>query len=172
MGYCFKRKIRIAIKSIDGPWNCLEQLSYWIDSSLLCSLLCSAILGSVQLKRHWRKKCSVFLWVCYFIDSIRKCNVPTQILFHSVQFENIQNTQRAAEAVARNCEILSRFDRPTDRTTQYILVCTNFNCFADSIFLFVDFSLSIYIAIECNSVFVLNVCVRKLIIYYTGSNWL
>lgn len=147
-------------------WN-----NFHIELTLLYYALCSAVLGSVQLKRHW-KKSSVFLWVCYFIDSIRKCNVPTQILFHSVQFENIQNTQRAPPAAARNCEILSRSDRPTDRTTQYILVCTNFNCFADSIFLLVDFSLSIYIPIECNSVFVLNVCVRKLIIYYTGSNWL
>lgn len=149
-------------------WN-----NFHIELTLLyCALeLCSALLGSVQLKRRW-KKCSVFLWVCYFIDSIRKCNVPTQILFHSAQFGNVQNSQRVEAAAVRNCEILSRSDRPTDRTTQYILVCTNFNCFADSIFLFVDFSLSIYIPIECNSVFVLNVCVRKLIIYYTRSNWL
>lgn len=132
MGYCSKRKIRIAIKSIDGPWNCLKQLSYWIDSSLLCSLLCCTRLCSAQATLTKKAQC----FCEYAILSIQFENVMYRLKYYFIPYNSktyrIHSEQHPA--AARNCEILSRSDRPTDRTTQYILVCTNFNCFADSIF--------------------------------------
>lgn len=149
-------------------WN-----NFHIELTLLYYALCSALLYSALFSSSDTEEKNAQFFCEYAILSIQFENVMYRLKYYFIPYNSktyrIHSEQHPA--AARNCEILSRSDRPTDRTTQYILVCTNFNCFADSIFfLLVDFSLSIYIPIECNSVFVLNVCVRKLIIYYTGSN--
>lgn len=104
----------------------------WNNFHIELTLLCYTRLCSAQATLTKKAQC----FCEYAILSIQFENVMYRLKYYFIPYNSktyrIHSEQHPA--AARNCEILSRSDRPTDRTTQYILVCTNFNCFADSIF--------------------------------------
>lgn len=153
MGYCFKRKIRIAIKSIDGPWNCLKQLSYWIDSSLLCSLLCCTRLCSAQATLTKKAQC----FCEYAILSIQFENVMYRLKYYFIPY-NSKTYRIHSEQHQQQHETVKYWADPTDRQTErlnifsYVQTLTASQTvffFCSSIFLYLSTFPSSVIVFSC-----------------------